>query len=283
MKKKIDKRLEKINGFLESGKSPTLKIIHQLRLEVKHLQAFSELVILQNNSGAGADISGRLGKLFHEAGKFRKFGLEIKAIESIADHNSFSKPVLFMEQLEFSRRKSGKKLRKIRKRYPSFKRGDFIKYSGLGLSSDTWQKFLVNASSSILDLFKQDVISDIKYLHQLRKLLKSIIYIMPVCKNRVKPIHVFLKTRKEFMKSVESKIGSMHDTDFFLRWLEKKYDPINTGESGALRKIKREWQHDIVTMRKDLKPLLPVVRRFALELKEKTNGDMNPVTVASSI
>lgn len=281
MKKKINKRLEKINGFLKSGKSLTLKMIHQLRLEVKHLQAFSEIVILQNNFGAGADISGRLGKLFHEAGKFRKFELEIKAIKSVTEHNSFSKPALFLEELEFSRKKSSKKLRKIQKQYPSFKPGDFIKHPGSGLSSDTWQKFLVNASSSILDLFKQDVISDIKYLHQLRKLLKSIIYIIPVCKNGLKPVHVFLKTRKEFMKSVESKIGSMHDTDFFLRLLEKKYDPNNTGESGALRKIKREWQHDIVTMRKDLKPLLPVVRRFALELKEKANGELNPVTVAS--
>jgi hypothetical protein len=251
-------------------------------LEVKHLQAFSELVILQNNFGAGADISGRLGKLFHEAGKFRKFGLEIKAIESITDHNSFSKPVLFLDQLGFSRKKSSKKLRKMQKQYPSFKPGDFIKHSGAELSADTWQKFLVNASSSMLELFKQDIISDIKYLHQLRKILKSIIYVMPVCKNEVKPVHVFLKTRKEFMKSIESKIGSMHDTDFFLRWLEKKYDLIDSRESGAFRKIKREWQHDIVTMRKDLKPLLPVVRRFALDLKEKTNSDLNPVIVTSN-
>ncbi|HZZ74781.1 MAG TPA: hypothetical protein VFE04_02600, partial [Puia sp.] len=124
--------------------------------------------------------------------------------------------------------------------------------------------------------------SDIKSLHQLRKILKSILYVMPVCKNGVKPIGAFLKTRERFMKSVESKIGSMHDTDSFLRRLEKKHDLINAAELSALRKIKREWQHDIVHMKKDLKPLLPALRQFAIDLQNKSAGDLNPVPAVSN-
>jgi hypothetical protein len=282
MKKEIKKPLEKINAFLESGEKPTLKIIHQLRLEVKHLQAFSELVILQNNFDAAADVSGRLGKLFDEAGKLRKFGLEIKAIESISAHNRLSKPILFIEQLGSSKKKYSRKLRKIKKRYPAFRPGDFIKDHAMRFSSDASQQFFAGRAAAIMDLIKQDITSDIKSLHQLRKILKSILYVMPVCKNGVKPIGAFLKTRERFMKSVESKIGSMHDTDSFLRRLEKKHDLINAAELSALRKIKREWQHDIVHMKKDLKPLLPALRQFAIDLQNKSAGDLNPVPAVSN-
>jgi hypothetical protein len=281
LKKKIDKRLDRINGFLESGRKPTLTIVHELRLEVKHLQAFSELMILQDNFGTGGDVSGRLGKLFHEAGEFRNFGLEIKAIDSIADHNRLAKPIIFMDQLGFSKKKSGKKLRKIQKRYPLFKTADFLKHPRIGLSSDTWHQFLINRASSILELFKQDEFSDIKQLHHLRKILKSILYVLPVCKSGEKQVRVFLKTRRRFIKSVESKIGSMHDTDLFLRRLEKKQEEVSAAELATLRKIKREWQHDIVNMRKDLRPLLPSVRQFALDLKDKSTRDLNPVAISS--
>ena len=282
MKKEIKKPLEKINAFLESGKKPTLKLIHQLRLEVKHLQAFSELVILQNNFDATADISGRLGKLFRKAGKLRKFGLEIKAIESISTHSRLSKPILFIEQLGSSKRKYGRRLRKIQKQYPAFKPGDFIKDPSMRFSSDTSHQFLAGHAASILELLKQDITSDIKSLHQLRKILKSILYVMPVCKNGVKPVGAFLKTRERFMKSVESKIGSMHDTDSFLRRLEKKHDLIDATEWNALRKIKREWQHDIMHMKKDLRPLLPAVRQFAIDLQNKSTGNLNPVSALSA-
>ena len=282
MKKEIKKPLEKINAFLESGEKPTLKIIHQLRLQVKHLQAFSELLILQNNFDATADVSGRLGKLFDKAGKLRKFGLEIEAIKSISDHNRLSKPILFIEQLGSSKRKYSRKIRKIQKRYPTFRPGDFIKDPAMRFSSDTSQQFLAGRAAAIMDLLKQDITSDIKSLHQLRKILKSILYVLPVCKNGVKPVGVFLKTRERFMKSVESKIGSMHDTDTFLRRLEKKHDLIDAAELNALRKIKREWQHDIVIMRKDLKPMLHALRQFALDLQNKSTGELNPVPVMSN-
>ena len=60
----------------------------------------------------------------------------------------------------------------------------------------------------------------------------------------------------------------MHDTDFFVSWLEKQHILIPTLEELALKKIKREWQHDMVIMRKDLKPLLPIMRQVALDLKD---------------
>ncbi len=274
MKNKIEQRLVKLNAFLRSDRKPTLKVIHALRLEVKHLEAFSELMALQNNFGARPEIPGRLANLFHEAGKLRKSGLEKKAIESITKHSRFSNPVLFLELLTLSEKKSTEKLRKIQKEYPAFKPGDFARHPGVRLSSNTWRGFMIARASSILDLLKQDILADIGSLHQLRKILKSIIYVVPVCKNGVKPVRAFLKTRKRFMQSVESKLGSIHDTGFFITWLEKKQNLLQSGEDGILRKIKREWQHDIMSMRKDLKPLLPAVRQFALDLKSYSTGDL---------
>ena len=278
MKNKIKKRLVKLNAFLESDKKPGIKEIHALRLEIKHLEAFLELMVIQNDFGARPEVPDRLEKLFHETGKVRKLGLEKKAIESISDHNRLSEPRLFLKQLKISEKKSDKKLRKKQKRYPAFKPGDFAKNPGVSLSSDTWRDFMAARASSLSDLLKQDILADIRSLHQLRKILKSIVYILPVCKKGVKPVRSFLKTRKRFIESVESKIGSMHDTDFFVRWLEKKHDLIDAGEEASLKKIKREWHHDMVVMRKDLKPLLPAVRQFALDLKDQSTVDRLQVT-----
>ncbi len=144
MENTIQKRLVKINAFLGSKKKPTLKVIHALRLEVKHLEAFLELMILQDNFGARPGIPYRLEKLFHEAGKLRKYGLEMKAIESISDHSRLPKPTLFLQQIRFFKKKTSKKLQNKQKAYRAFKPGEFARHPGVRLSSDTWQRFMIN-------------------------------------------------------------------------------------------------------------------------------------------
>ena len=275
----IKKRLVKINAFLGSKKKPTLKVIHALRLEVKHLEAFLELMILQDGFGARPGIPYRLEKLFHEAGKLRKFGLEMKAIESISDHNLLPKPTLFLQKLRFFKKKTSKKLQNKQKAYRAFKPGDFARHPGVRLSSETWQRFMTTRASSILELLEQDILSDIRSLHELRKILKSILYVLPVSKNNLKPIRVFLNSRKRFIETLESKIGSLHDTSFFIGWLEKKHSLIQLREERTLKRIKREWQHDMISIRKDLKPLLPAVRQVAIDLQGHSMVDGRRLTV----
>ncbi len=277
MKNKIEKRLGKINSFLKSNKKPSVKIIHYLRLDVKHLEAFLELMAIQNNYGARSEIPDRLEKLFHVAGKLRKRGLQMGSVNSITKNNRLSKPTLFLKWLKSSEKKTSKKLRKKRSAYEAFKAGDLVKHPEVKLSSDTWQQFLAARASSILDLLRQDIISDIGSLHQLRKILKSVLYVLPICKNGAEPVWIYLKMRKRLIKSVESKIGSIHDTGFFVEWLEKKHHIIQTTEQDSLKRIKLEWQNNMTIMKKDLEPLLPVIRQFALDLKDQLTGSLNVV------
>jgi hypothetical protein len=230
---------------------------------------------LQGNFGARLKIPNRLHKLFHQAGELRKLELEMRAIHSVTNNIQLAKPALFLQQLAFSKKKTSKKLRKKRKAYPAFKPGDFAKHPGVKLSSSTWKRFLATRASSILDLLKQDIISDIRSLHQLRKMLKSILYFLTVCKNGVRPGWVFLKTRKSFIQSVENKLGSLHDTDFFISSLGKKHQIINAREQAVLKKINRQWQKDMMSMKQDLQPLLTDLRQFALDLKNKSTDDLN--------
>ena len=109
MKNKIKKRLVNINAFLKSKKKPGLKGIHQLRLEVKHLEAFVELMRIQKNAGARSEIPDRLINLFHEAGKLRNSELQIETIDSITKHNRLSRPTLFLENLKSSEKKTSKR------------------------------------------------------------------------------------------------------------------------------------------------------------------------------
>ena len=262
-----------MNAFLKSDKKPTVKVIHLLRLELKHLEAFLALMTIQDNFGAQPEMPESADKLFHEAGKLRKYGLETKSIQSISKHNRLLKPKLFLQQLRFYEKKSTKKLFKKRKAYPAFKTNDFVKHPAVRLLPETCKQFLAARALSILDLLNQDIISDIRRLHQLRKTLKSILYILPFCKKDVKPAWLFLKIRRKLMKSVESKIGSLHDTEFFVSWMNKKHELIESTEEPALKRIKREWQHDIKTMKKNLQPLLPAVKQFALDLKDQS-GDL---------
>jgi hypothetical protein len=275
----IKKRLVKINAFLESKKKPTPKVIHALRLEVKHLEAFLGLMILQDNFGARPGIPYRLEKLFHQAGELRKFGLEMKAIELISDHNRLPKPTQFLKQLRIYKKKTSKKLQNKQKGNRAFKPGDFARHPGVRLSTDTWQRFMTTRASSILELLEQDILSDIRSLHELRKILKSILYVLPVSKNNLKPIRVFLNSRKRFIETLESKIGSLHDTSFFIDWLEKKHSLIQLREERALKRIKREWQHDMISIRNELKPLLPTVRQVAIDLQGHSTDPDQQLTV----
>jgi CHAD domain-containing protein len=270
MKNKIKKRLAKINRFLKSGKKPGLTVIHQLRLEIKHLEAFLELLNTQNNMGAGSVIPNRLDALFHEAGKLRKIGLERKAIESIISKNSFSKPVLYLKQLEHSGKRIARKLIRKRSTSPAFKPHEFSGNAEVKITSQICKQFLSGQTSLILDLLNRDILSDIKSLHQLRKILKSILFVLPLCKKVVEPVVVFLKTHKKFIKSIESEIGSLHDTDSFITGLGRKHRRIDVYEEPVLRKIKKEWLNGMKRMKKDLETVLPALRQFALGLKDQT-------------
>jgi CHAD domain-containing protein len=283
MKKKIEKRLAKINAFLKSKKVLSLDDIHLLRLEVKHLEAYSELISVQNNFGAGNMVPKRLEELFHESGNVRKYALETKAILSITDNNKLSKPTRFLRLLRFSKKKSRKELSEKRMFSGTFKPDDFAKHPDAELSFLTWQKFLEGCASSILDLLNREILSDIKRLHELRKIFKSILYVSPLFKSDTEQLVVFLKAKKEYIKSIESKIGSLHDTDFFLRWMAKKKDKIHGSEESTLNKIKQVWQNDMKNMTDDFRPLLAAVRQFALDLKENTTSDLQAAEQSSSV
>jgi CHAD domain len=280
MKNKIKKRLVKINAFLSSKKKPTLKSIHLLRLEVKHLEAFTELMTIQHNFGARSAIPDRLGKLFSNAGKLRTFELETGAIQSIAKNKRLSKPTLFLQQLGLSKKKSSNRLHKKRRAYHPFKIREFAKHPDYKLSFHTLQKFLASRASSILDLLTKDIMADIRSLHQLRKILKSILYVLPFCKKRLKSARVLLKTNKKFIKYMESLIGSLHDTDYFVTWLEMKHNIIHASEEKALIKIKKKWQNDIKRMMQDLQPMLPAIRQFALDLKDHSTENLKTANMS---
>ncbi len=81
-----------------------------------------------------------------------------------------------------------------------------------------------------------------------------------------------VQPNKKFIQSIESKIGSLHDTDSFVRWLDKKHSIIPASEQIVLKRIKQQWQKDLKRMKKDLQGLLSAVRQFAHDLESKSNG-----------
>jgi len=264
---KIKKRLSKVNSFLRSKKKPGNEDIHLLRLEIKHLEAFLQLMTAQKDFSANPEFPPHLEALFHTAGKIRKFEMENEAIRSIANKNGICKPEHILGKLNASKIKSVKNLRKKRRNYKIFKPEDFAKHPDSKLSEKTWQQFLGAQAEYIMNLLEGDILSDVRSLHQLRKVLKSILYVLPVGKNAAAaPVYSFLDRNKKFLKSVEAKIGSIHDVDFFIRWIEKKQDTEQEHGQEILKKIMEVWKNDIESMKEDLRPSLPVIRQFALDL-----------------
>jgi len=265
---KIKKRLSKVNSFLRSKKKPGKEDIHLLRLEVKHLEAFLQLMTAQKDFSAGPEIPHRLESLFHNAGKIRKFELGNKAIRSIIDKNGIFKPEDILKKLNASKRKSVKNLRKKRRSYPAFKPGDLAKHPDSKLSNDTWQQFMGAQAASILNVLESDILSDVRSLHQLRKILKSILYVLPIGKSAAAPVLSFLDGNKKILKSVEAKIGLIHDLDFFIRWMDREQDTEQGPGRETLKTIMEDWKNDIERMKADLRPSLPVIRQFALDLSQ---------------
>ena len=198
MKKKIKKRLATVNAFLHSKKKPGLKSIHILRLGVKHLDAYLQILSLQDNFRARTEIPRRMENLFQESGEVRKYNLERDAIKSIMKDSHLLKPALFLDQLKASEKRSNKRLRKKQKSGSAFILKDFAKHPHSKLSAITCKRFLAVRASSMLDLFKKEILSDIRSLHELRKILKSILYILPLCKKMSRQAQAFLGHIKRF-------------------------------------------------------------------------------------
>ena len=266
---KIKKRLSKVNSFLRSKKKPGNEDIHILRLEIKQLEAFLQLMTVQKDFSANPEFPPHLEALFHTAGKIRKFEMENEAIRSIANTNGICKPEHILEKLNTSKTKSVKNLRKKRRNYEAFKPEDFAKHPGSKLSKLTWQQFMGAQAASILNVLEGDILSDVRSLHQLRKTLKSILYVLPIGKNVDVPVHSFLDGNKKLLKSVETKIGSIHDVDFFISRMDNKQGAEQGPGQETLKKIMEVWKNDIERMKEDLRPLLPVIKQFALDLKHK--------------
>jgi CHAD domain-containing protein len=273
---KIKKRLSKINVFLNSDKKPGAKTIHRLRLEIKHLESIFELMTSQHSFGARPELPKGLEKLFRNAGKLRKFGLEKEAIQSITRKSGIVRPTRILQELDIYKRKNVRKLRKRRMTFHTLETGSLAKHPEVNLSVEKWQRFVAEQARAIQNLLESDIVANVHSLHELRKKLKTLIYVLPLGENGAEAVQLFLNRHKKLMKSVESKIGEIHDIDFFIRWLEKRMDNKDVREQYALDKILEEWKYDIKNKKGELNPLLTETRKFALDLS-KQSGNLDKI------
>jgi len=264
---RIKKRLANINQFAKSKNRTKTKAIHRFRLEVKKLEAYLELLDLQKNCMLQQEIPDRLVKLYHEAGKGRKFSLELDAVRTMSRDQAFSKPEVFMDWLLSSKKKTNHKLAKKSRALHNLKVKGLVKYPNTRISHHEWHRFLVNRADCMLELLALDLLTDLHSIHQLRKLIKSVLYIQPLIE-KPSAVYSFIESRKDFLKQAESKIGSLHDHAFFLEDLEKMPGWEQSPECTTLEKIKKGWQENIESLKEDIQKLFPEVQQFALELKK---------------
>ncbi len=266
----IEERLAKINAFLKSGKKTDAENIHQLRLSVKRIDAYLQLMRFESKFGAVLQLPERLDKIFHEVGELRKIDLETEAIHSITKNGIIDSPKRFMEYLSLVKKKTVNKLGEKPRSFAVFRVKDFVKFPSGLLSIHLLEQFLTARAVSVSDLLKQDIMADMRNLHQLRKILKSVLYVLPLYKEDIESVQRMLNSYEKIIKSVESNIGSLHDTDSFVRHLGKKQHKIHATEQQSMEQIKQEWLKEIANMKENVQQQLPAVQQFADELTNVT-------------
>jgi CHAD domain-containing protein len=249
----IGERLEKLNKYLHKTAGRFRAIpIHSLRLEVKKLRSFLKMITVNGNT---VSIPKRLKKLYRLLGRIRLIQLHRQAILEVTGKFHTGKPAHYLLSLENERRKLKKEAKnRVRKMKPlrakNFGKGLPEKIGAVGSL-----KYFALQGNRLIDLLHHPN-PDEESLHEIRKILKGILYDLPYLKDKNIRNRHLNQTRTADMKSLESKIGEFHDISTSLQLLrEAMKNPYGIREKHYLTLILNLWQKDKEDLKRQITDL----------------------------
>lgn len=258
----FDKRFKKINKhFNKLPEDFEVEDMHSFRLEMKKLRAFIRLINTNIPEEKKIKIDRKIKSFYKITGNIRNLQLHQQRVSLICDDMLLEKPVLYLQLLHneesMLKKRAGRIADKIS--YSHFRK-KIIDLVPDKLNTKSVQAFVIQKQHALLKLIFLLDYSD-EALHEIRKVLKDLLYDWKYISSYVPAALPAYFTNKKNVEVFADKLGKFHDLCIALYFFKPVY----------IDKIGDE---------KEKKILLTVNRKLEEtkgEMKEKINALLNHV------
>lgn len=228
LKKYVGKRASNLKSLLVSAKySDDPEILHQIRLEIKRLKAVLGLLHFEDTGFAAHKTFIPLRKIFREAGKIRE------PIELRKHLTRFAADTAIVKLI---RMPSSKILQNFKKNISGFvKEVKKVERKVLKRSKRIDQKMMEKYLVSLDKTIKKDLYPKLNpfTLHGTRKIIKELIYLSPLSKER--------RNIPSFFTETANTIGLWHDKQLVLQLLM----PNPAANKEAIQKLQESCDQEL--------------------------------------
>jgi CHAD domain-containing protein len=254
----FDKKFKKIkkhyNKLLEDFE---IEDIHDFRLDMKKLRAFIRLINTNISEEKKIKIEEKTKFFYNTAGNIRNLQLHQQRISHLCDEMLVEKPVHYMQLLHNKETKQKKKAVRIADKI-SFKhfRKKIIDLVPGELNTQSVEQFVIQKQRALLALIFLVNYSD-EALHEIRKVLKDLLYDWKYISSYLPAALPAYFTNKNNIEFMTDKLGEFHDLCIAIYFFKPFYiDKIAEEEHKILLNVKRKLEKSKGKMKEEINKLL---------------------------
>jgi CHAD domain-containing protein len=202
--------------------------IHSFRIEVKKLRAFLHVIHQVQNKHA-PHLPKQIKKIYQLLGQIRTHQLQRLSIRKIVKKTNAGVPKTYVGILQDETTTQIARANKLLGKKNIFRSKDLISKLPAKIPKASLNNYLSSQKNKLFVLISTKNISD-EQLHQIRKILKELLYISPYIINKEKsPENLILS--KANIKEITEKLGNFHDICMAINLLSPEYiDKISSGQ-----------------------------------------------------
>ena len=256
--KKVKKHFNKLFEDFE------IEEIHGFRLEMKKLRAFVRLINTNIPEEKKIKIGGKIKSFYNTTGNIRNLQLHQQRVSHICDDMLLEKPVLYMQLLYNEESMLKKRAEQIADKtlYSHFRK-KIIDLVPDKFNTESVQAFVIQKQHALLELIFLLDYSD-EVLHEIRKVLKDLLYDWKYISSYVPSALPAYFTNKKNIEVSADRLGEFHDLCIALHFFKPVYiDKIADyeKEKKVLLTVKRQLEETKGEMKEEINTLLNHVKQ----------------------
>ena len=267
----FDKRFKKVKKhYNKSFEDFEIEEIHGFRLEMKKLRTFIRLINTSIPEEKKIKIGGKIKSFYNTTGNIRNFQLHQQRVSHICDDMLLEKPVLYLQLLHneesMLKKKAGQIADKISYNHFRKKIVDLVPDK---LNTESVRAFIIQKKHTLLELILLLDYSD-EALHEIRKVLKDLLYDWKYISSYVPAALPAYFTTKKNIEVFADKLGEFYDLCIALYFFKPVYiDKIaDEKEKKILLTLRQKLELTKGEMKEEISALLNHIK------PEKKNKDV---------
>jgi CHAD domain-containing protein len=237
------------------------KQVHQYRLRVKKLRAFISLLKHAATQPHKLKLSAKLEELFHLTGAIRNLQLQKQRILGFSFKAGEISPISYLNFLAEEEQQWKDEARRLGHASILKKGKKLLRYTPGHLSRIQVKKFLGEETGTMHGLIALPQLRD-EDLHQLRKIVKGMLYNWCYVGTYAVPVLPFCFENKKKIEFMTVALGNFQDLCIALQLLDAFSGEGIAGESEmqTLANIKVQWEADKNNMKAELKTMIAAIK-----------------------